>query len=284
MRKNVLNSPHLLELKKKRRRIILSKILLSIFLFAVIFASMAYISRTPFLNIQGIETTGSKAIDIEKIKEIVQKNISGNYLWFFPKTNILFYPKNEIKNELSETFKRLKDVAFSVTGEKILQLSILEREPKYIWCGEVPEALLMEVSISKASGKEQCDFMDETGFIFDEAPFFSKEVFFKFYGILPADFAKFILFKQIIENMGLKPVALNAENNGNMKIFLSTKSSTSMGPEIIFNSDYDFEKIIENLQTALATEPLQSDFKNKYDSLSYIDLRSENKVYYKFTK
>jgi hypothetical protein len=284
MRKNVLNSPHLLELKKKRRRIILSKILLSIFLFVVIFASMAYISRTPFLNIQGIETTGSKAIDIEKIKEIVQKDISGNYLWFFPKTNILFYPKNEIKNELSETFKRLKDVAFSVTGEKILQLSILEREPKYIWCGEVPEALLMEVSISKASGKEQCDFMDETGFIFDEAPFFSKEVFFKFYGILPADFAKFILFKQIIENMGLKPVALYAENNGNMKIFLSTKSSTSMGPEIIFNSDYDFEKIIENLQTALATEPLQSDFKNKYDSLSYIDLRSENKVYYKFTK
>ncbi|MEI8174892.1 MAG: hypothetical protein WCG28_03010 [bacterium] len=272
MRKNVLNSPHLLELKKKRRRIVLSKILLSIFLFVVIFGSLAYISHTPFLNISGIEITGSKAIDTEKVKEIVQRNISGNYLWFFPKTNIFFYPKNKIKNELSETFKRLKDVAFTISSDKTLQVSLLEKDPKYIWCGET-------IDLTK---EEKCSFVDETGFIFDDAPFFSKEVFFKFYGVLPTDFAKFVLFKQTIEGIGLKPVALYTKNNGNMKVFLSAKSSASMGPEIIFNSDYDFEKITENLQTALTTEPLQSDFKNKYDSLLYIDLRPANKVYYKF--
>lgn len=274
MRKNVVNSPHLLELKKKRRMIVLSKILLSVFLLSIIFASLAYISRTPFLNIKDTEIIGSKIIDNQKVQEIVQKDIAGNYLWFFPKTNILLYPKNEIRYELKETFKRLKDVTFAISSDKTLQVSLLEREPKYIWCGET-------IDLTK---EEKCNFLDETGFTFDEAPLFSKEVFFKFYGVLPVDFAKFILFKQTLESMGLKPVALYAENTGDMKVFLSAKSSISMGPEIIFNSDYDFEKITENLQTALTTEPLQTDFKNKYDTLLYIDLRFENKVYYKFSQ
>jgi hypothetical protein len=55
-----------------------------------------------------------------------------------------------------------------------------------------------------------------------------------------------------------------------------------MGPEIIFKIDSDFQKIAENLQAAITTEPLQTDFKNKYSSLLYIDLRFGNKVYYKF--
>ena len=48
--------------------------------------------------------------------------------------------------------------------------------------------------------------------------------------------------------------------------------------------DSDFEKLAENLQAALMTEPLQSDFKNKFSSLLYIDLRFGNKVYYKFNE
>ena len=151
-------------------------------------------------------------------------------------------------------------------------MSLTERQPKYTWCGE-----------TISYGKDQkCNFLDEAGFIFDEAPYFSGEVYFKFYGALPKDFAKFISFKQTLETMGLKPVALYVESDEDMRIFLSTKSSTSMGPEIIFNSSYDLEKTTENLQTALTTEPLQSNFRNKFSSLLYIDLRYGNKVVYKF--
>jgi len=44
------------------------------------------------------------------------------------------------------------------------------------------------------------------------------------------------------------------------------------------------QNIKENLDTALNTEPLKSDFKKKYSSLEYIDLRFGNKVYSKFSK
>jgi len=71
------------------------------------------------------------------------------------------------------------------------------------------------------------------------------------------------------------------QEDGDVKLYLSSFTS-KMGPEIIFKADSNFEKIIENLQSVLSTEPLQSDFKNKYSSLLYIDLRFGNKVYYKF--
>ena len=184
MKRNILNSSHLLELKKRRRRIVLSKILLYIFGFLVIFALSAYASHASIFNTKGIEITGNKTIDTEKIKEVVQGEIVGNYLHFFPKTNILFYPKKNIENKLKATFKRLREVAVFVSDEKILQVSISEREPKYTWCGET-------INLEK---EEKCNFLDETGFIFDEAPYFSKNVYFKFYGALPTDFAKFVSF------------------------------------------------------------------------------------------
>ena len=148
---------------------------------------------------------------------------------------------------------------------------------------------------------QKCYFMDENGYIFDEAAYFSGGVYFKFYGKISEDgdlskresspagsyfakenFYKFVLFKKILENMGLKPVALYQEDNGDIKFFLSRENSLSMGPEIILKVNSDFQKVAENLETALGTEPLQSNFKNKYSSLLYIDLRFGNKVYYKF--
>src|SRR3990167_5057315 len=119
-------------------------------------------------------------------------------------------------------------------------------------------------------------FLDKDGYIFDESPYFSGEVYFKFYGLteliedvpsgfyfLKQNFQKLTLLKETFENMGLKPVALYLLDNGDVKIFLSTENSLFTGPEIIFKIDSDFKKIAENLEVALTTEPLQTDFKNK---------------------
>jgi hypothetical protein len=281
MKRNILNSPRLLELKKGRQRVFLKKILLSMFALLVIFASLAYLSRLPIFNIREVEIIGNKAVDTEMIKATVEKEIAGNYLWFFPKTNILFYPKDNIKKELYNKFKRLKDITFSIEDNKVLKVSLSERMGSYIWCNNIlPEA--------------QCYFMDETGYIFDEAPYFSGEVYFKFYGLNNSDggipstayfskenFQQLVSFKETLESIQLKPIGLSTENNGDIKVFLSG-TTNQPGPEIIFKADSDFQKVAENLEAALTTEPLQSNFKNKYSSLLYIDLRVKNKVYYKF--
>ena len=281
-RKDVLHSPKLLELKKKRRQTFFNKILLSLIAFSAIFAGLVFVSRLDKLNIFEIEVIGNKVVETELIKEVVKNNLEGYYLWFLPKSNFLLLPKNKIKNELTVRFKRLKDISFDLGNTGVLSVSFSEREGKYIWCGEnLPEA-------GAKSEESSCYFVDESGYVFDQAPYFSGEVYFKFFGPVsdsyfsPDLFEKIIVLKENLSNMGMKPTSLYIKNDGDMEIYLSSNKMPPDAPKIIFKDTFEAEKLSENLQAALATEPLQSDFKNKYSSLLYIDLRYGNKVYYKF--
>jgi cell division septal protein FtsQ len=287
-RRNVLSSPRLSELKRHRKRAILNKFLFLIFGIAATFAFLAYVSRLNSLNISQVQISGNQVLDAEEIKSVVQEQLTGKYLWLFPKTNILYYSKGAIQNILQDKFKRIGSVSLSVKNNQSLQISITERVAKYIWCGSVI-----------AEGKDsKCYFLDESGYMFDEAPYFSGNVYFKFYG-LPAqaggsdltlgsyffkqNFKQFISFKDTLIGFGLKPAATYLTNDGDMQIFLSGGISATSGPKIILKADADFQNVAENLQAALSTEPLKSNFKNKYSKLEYIDLRFGNKVYDKFS-
>ena len=287
MKQNIFTSPRLLELKKKRRKVFFRKFLLFGLGFLIIFAGFAYISRINKLNISGIEIVGNKVVEAELIRGAVEEKLTGHYLWFFPKRNMFLYSKGDIVDILSLRFKRLKDINVTTKDGRTLEISVAERVPKYTWCGES----LPEVNADIKS----CYFLDETGYIFDEAPYFSGEVYFKFFGKVDTEsptpsgsyfsgvnFEKFISFKEALEAMKLEPVALYMVDDGDVKVYLSDESTLPMGPEILLKIDSDYQKVAENLQAAITTEPLQTDIKNKYSSLLYIDLRFGNKVYYKF--
>ena len=201
---------------------------------------------------------------------------------------------------LQNEFKRLKDINLSIKDNKTLVVSLSEREAKYTWCGaNIPT---QTDSSGVNPNNQKCYFTDGDGYVFDEAPYFSGEVYFKFFGIVGVptqgdtsnysplgyyfsehNFKQLVSFKDVLVGMGLKPLALYATNDGDLQVFLSGKSSIATDPKIILKADADFQNVAENLQAALTTEPLQSEFKNKYSSLLYIDLRFGNKVYDKFS-
>ncbi len=279
-KRNVLNSPRLTELKKHRQRAILNKVLVSLLALAVIFAFLAYLSRLNSLQISDIEIIGNKVIDTQAIVSVVKSDIAGKYLWLFPKSNILIYPENGIKNNLQNKFARLKDINLSINNNKILNISVNERTAAYTWCGTVP-----------TTTEENCYFLDASGYVFDTAPYFSGEVYFKFYGDITnplgsyfskQNFQQLISFKDVLISLGLKPVALYITTDGDIQIFLSGGTTLLNAPKILLRADADLKNVAENLQAALNTEPLQSKFKNNYAKLQYIDLRFGNKVYDKF--
>ncbi|MFZ2150347.1 MAG: hypothetical protein WAV15_04280 [Minisyncoccia bacterium] len=289
-KRNVLSSPRLAELKKQRRNAVVRKFLILLFAVAVLFTTGTYLSKVEGLNISSVEISGNKVVETNLIKTSVEEQITGKYIWLFPKTNVLFYPKGTIKATLQKNFSRLGKIDLSVRDRKILVVSVSEREALYMWCGEIPpiETLRLE--------ENKCYFLDNEGYIFDEAPFFSGEVYFKFYGALDnnaaenpigsyfsgKNFKQLVLFKDVVSGMGTDPVMISVLPDGDIEMFLARNDSNTAGPKIIFESEADLEKVAENLQAALATEPLLSGFKNKYSSLLYIDLRFGNKVYFKF--
>jgi hypothetical protein len=240
----------------------------------------------------------------------------GKYLWLFPKTNLFLYPESSIQKELEDQFPRLENISLSIKNNKTLEVSLSERKALYTWCGDTPPKITdvglpqsgntPDVGIlqgrSPTSGVSNCYFLDENGYIFDQAPYFSGEVYFKFYGVpdvgilqgrsptsgvisgsyfAQQNFKQLVAFRDILLGFGLKPVALYVGSDGNVEVALSGGTSFSTDPQIIFKLNADYQNVAENLETALTTEPLQSEFKNKYSTLQYIDLRFGNKVYFK---
>ncbi len=130
-KRDILNSPRLLEIKKRRRKIFLRKFSIFVFLVLVLIASLTYLSRLSRLNIAEIKISGNQVTETENIKNVVNDTLSGNYFWFFPKTNIFLYSKNKIIEALATKFQRLKDVNIKTDQNRVLEISVTERIPKY---------------------------------------------------------------------------------------------------------------------------------------------------------
>src|SRR3989344_6768411 len=100
MKRNVLNSPRLLELQRKRVRILTVKISLFVFLFLIVLTGLCFLARWGEINIKNVEIVGNKVLSTAAIEMVVKQELAGYYLWFFHKTKFLFYPKRGIRNEL----------------------------------------------------------------------------------------------------------------------------------------------------------------------------------------
>ena len=297
-KKSILNSPRLLEIKKQKRQILKRKVLLLFIAFLILLVALCFVVRIPKINIHTVEVSGNKVIDTEVIQGIVEKELEGSYFWLIPKTNFLFYPKYKIIRELEDQYKRLTDIEIKVRGAQTLEVSVKERVGLYTWCGEDLPAEGVNFEDVK------CYFMDAQGYIFDQAPYFSGDVYFKFFGplgdgtkdmessnflespaghyFIPELFVRVVLLEDTLSQMGTRVMALYVKDKSEMEFYLESSGSIRNAPKIIVNQDADFIKIAENLDAALTTEPLKTDFKQKYSSLLYIDLRFGNKVYFKF--
>lgn len=285
LKRSALNSPRLAQLRRQRKKASRRKIFFYGLFIILIFIILSFLTKINRINIENISVADNQIVETEDITKIVNKNLKGKYLWLFPKTNFLLYPKAKIKKELNENFKRIKKVSLRVQNFQNLQLNVEEYDGKYLWCGNnIP----LDQGIPTT-----CYFLDENGYLFDEAPFFSGNIYFKFYGsdglkeVNPIDsyflqtyFRDLIIFKDDLNKMGLSTDSFWLDDSNNANMALSGEGLN--GPKIIFKIDSDFKKVAENLQAAISTEPLNQEFKKKFNSLLYIDLRFGNKVFYKF--
>lgn len=281
-RNAVLDSNKIQELKNRKKQKFKKKIYFALFFVLLFFIGFIFLSREPRLNIKNIVVSGNKVVDESDILDIVNENLKGHYLWFIPKTNFLLYPKDKIVNSLNSSFQRIKGLSVALQDVETLKIEIEERDIKYTWCGaSIPE-------VKESPEENSCFFMDESGFIFDKALYFSGDVYFRFYGSVseaPGQyfykdyFDKFVFLKESLEGLGLMPVSLRVVGDGDLEIYLSNPSGVQ--PKILVESDGNMEKVINDFKTALDTN-FKKQLDEKYSKLKYIDLRFDNKLYYKF--
>ena len=169
-----------------------------------------------------------------------------------------------------------------------MHIDIIERTGSFLYCGvNLPE--------EKLNIGENCYFLNNDGFIFDKAPYFSGNVYFKYYSELEGGitnplgkqmlntekFHKLARFIDNVASLGFKPIYIISDLEGTNSLYLNYSENSTI-PKIIFKNDADLDVILDNFSLAMQKSEFANEINSKYNTLLYIDLRFNNKVLYKF--
>ncbi|MDD5032542.1 MAG: FtsQ-type POTRA domain-containing protein [Candidatus Pacebacteria bacterium] len=268
------STPGILASRKraKRKKLFLRLALLSFSAFSIIFAAAFFFFRAEKFRITEIKISGLENISEEEIRKEAESFLSANILKVFPANNFFLFSEKKTQDKFLAKFTRAVSVSVEKDYPSSLSINIEERSPVALFC--------------EAGGKE-CFFADNTGYIFEKAPFFSAGVFLKFFDERTAEnlsvgktllereeFEKMIGFARRISNSVFPICEIHFVKDGVCEFW------DEDGVKIIINEKDDFNLIFANLETAFS-EIFEKEKKTAKDA-EYIDLRFGNKVFFKW--
>ena len=260
--------------KKRKRKLIRYGVVLFLIIFIISLTS--YIAHRQNIRISKVELHGQVLVEPTDLASTALKYMEGSYFWLFPKNNFLWYPKTKLTGYLKETFKRIDTIHIERKGFDTIIVDIVERKSFAIWGDTLPG--------ESEEGKAQFYFMDSNSTIFAEAPNFSGDAYFKYYGLVETktpigqfyiasstEFSEITRFVEDVRMLGLKPQYIVAKSGAEFSLVIGS------GGQIYFDVKESLVKAGDNLEALLRTEALSKNISN----LDYIDLRFGNKLYYK---
>lgn len=246
--------------------------LLAISFFGVVVYALFF---SPFLAVDRIEISGIQELNLEDVKKASENSYGGEYLGIAPKKNLLIFPVRKTKKTLLDSFKKIKNVSIEKKFPNFVEIKIQERKSLVIWCEG-----------------EKCFIVDENGDAFEQVGLDSREV-------LENNLVKVISgnVKNIAEGEKILEVG-KVEFLNNFKDILQKKSGVEFSGEVRMQSHMAEEVILKTVQGwnvyVSAIIPLEKSastlkiFLDKeissedFGRLEYVDLRVENKIFYKF--
>jgi len=258
-------------LQTKRRKTRLYKYVVLGFVVVFAFVGSVFAARAQFGRIQNVVVSGNELVQEKDLKNIAWTELSGSFLWAFPKNSLAIYPRENIEEKIRKEFATISEVDISRGESRTLEIKVLEHEPDFLWCSSL--------------AREKCFYMDKNGYIFTESANFSKDVLFTFYGLADAEspvgkkfmssekFSEIDYFINSMKLLNISPIGLNARGQDDFELYLSS------GGSILFSNREEFLNTFENLETIIA-EQTRLD-KNFLQNFEYIDIRFSSKVFVK---
>lgn len=237
-----------------------------LFFLLVIIFGLAILSGHEKITVKNIVVSGNAAVSADDVLAIANKDMQGRYWYLFARNNSLIFPRVQIKKDLLDKIKTIRDLDISWDNWQQISVNIIERKPHSVWC----------------NANQNCYFADKDGYIYSQAPLFSGTMFIKDYGNIATStdpigqsFLPKEVYKQVFDLIDLLLVK-------NIKVISITfdgvdyRFALEKGPEIIFNAKNGFDKCFDNLFSAIETKNL--DLEKDWLAIKYVDLRFDNKV------
>jgi len=251
-----------------------------IFFILILFFILAlgyFLFFSPIFKVKEIKISGSRAIGSDAIYQYLNDFRFKKVLIFFNRDNIFLLTKSKLKNILIDRFPRILSIQINKDiFKKNISIQITERKEVGIYCQaqNLSEEIL-----------EGCYYIDGEGVIFEEAPqtsgtlilvikdYSGKEIKIRDSAIDKELIVKFIELRDILSSQfSLKALDFVIEKDGTKDFRLDTNE----GWYILFDGSRDLESQIMALRLVL-----EEKIKEARKNLEYIDLRIENRVYYK---
>ncbi|GMU74299.1 MAG: hypothetical protein AMXMBFR44_4960 [Candidatus Campbellbacteria bacterium] len=251
----------------RRRRLAIFSVIYGLLTLSV-FLVLWQLSLAPFWRIDVLEISGTRAIPHQDIFDFVTERLYGGYGGVFSKRNALIAPRASIQNGLVREFPRIRKVDVDAKDFHTLEIEITEHEPEALVCN---------------TGSSTCYFVNEEGYVFDEAPRFLGDSYVTYSAHLVDDplgkwflahtggFAQLHAFVESLERLSLFPrTVVVAESS-----FTVSARVRFQDIQLLFSRSLPYDESFLNLEAILREE----DF--SVESVASIDLRFGNKVFFK---
>lgn len=154
--------------RRRKKRVLWATLIL--FVVGLLFTGLVFLSQAKFLIIQKVDVKGAGETLEKNVLLLVEGRLEENFLWLFPRRNTLLFPKDSLEKEIIETYTKIKNIKIERKGFSRVKIIIEERKPSALWC----DAGITDIG--------NCYFVDESGYIFRRAPYFSDHVYYELYG------------------------------------------------------------------------------------------------------
>lgn len=244
-------------------------------LFFLFLATSAYmIFFSGFMEIKQVSVSGTEDLDPIRISGFVKDSFSGKFLNIIPKNNYILISKKRIEKLVFDQFKKVESAEVGITFPDSIFVNIKERRSVLLWCSAGP-----------------CYFIDENGIAYEWANLESEEIESRNLIRLSDSSEKPVqVGEKIMDSTNVDFVSsVKSELKDNFDIEAGGEFQTSSKIAGDFqirteNETKIFFSLADNLRESITKLKIffEKEFKKEdIGKLEYIDLRSENRVYYK---
>lgn len=274
-----INSQALAVSRQIRRRGNGSRILLKILNLILILAFLGVVVYllffSPFLVISKINVSGTENLDSGAVRDTVATEISGKYLNLIPKNNIILAGGGKLEKSLIVRFRRIGQVEVKKTFPDTLSIAVSEKKSALILSSAGKNLVINPEGAAYAEADFEAADLGENDLpvLHDEG---NKNIQLS-ESILDSAYVRYILD---IEEKLKGDLGIEIDKNFRTPQLISgdIRVATVQGWQIYFNESIPVQKEIDMLGLVMQ-EKIDKD---RIQDLEYVDLRIDNKVYYKF--
>jgi hypothetical protein len=242
----------LLSKKYKRRR--------RIFRFLVIAASLGLIATCLYasvFHIQGVVINGAQHTPISAVEADVRSMITGYRYLIIPHNNIFIYQKNKIQAYILQTYPSVETVDIRIDRHRTMQINIKDRKPLGVWC------------------TDECYLYDTAGVIFKKSFIYTG--------------ALFVSWKregnavvQLLDSVSCEGLCTDPVFMDFLKRYRIEKAFMSENQLVLTSADgyqiktgFVASSTMRHISDVLESKP------ELLKNIEYIDVRFDNKIFYK---